>query len=212
MIRSFLSVALVFAATTSPANAEGNANPEPRPQPGQTRTAYQPLTGMERVDFYIEDTYANPGVFFRLAMPSLFNTIDNEPPEWGDGAGGFGRRAADRLGQQAVQGSVEHGLAALLKTEPRYIPCECSGFFKRFGYAALSGLWTYTNNGNKTVHLPSIAGGYAGGMATLAWYPDRFSWKDGLRTGTQQLAFSGVGNIFREFKPELMKLLPFTGK
>ncbi|MEP6705174.1 MAG: hypothetical protein ABJB34_10255 [Acidobacteriota bacterium] len=32
-----------------------------------------------------------------------------------------------------------------------------------------------------------------------AWYPNRYGWKDGVRSGTISLAFNAAYNLFREF-------------
>jgi hypothetical protein len=50
------------------------------------------------------------------------------------------------------------------------------------------------------VGIPNLAGTYTSGIiAREAWYPDRYDWKDGVRSGTISLGFSAAFNLFKEF-------------
>ena len=48
---------------------------------------------------------------------------------------------------------------------------------------------------------------YASSFAELTWYPERYSWKNGLRGGNQQFFFGGF-NVLREFWPEIRRIVP----
>jgi hypothetical protein len=158
----------------------------------------------------LRENYLSTGAFFRSAWPAAINQWSNEPPEWGQGMEGYGKRLASQFAARSLQGSIEHGVAAAIRTDPRYERCQCAGFLPRLGHAVASNFVTRTSSGGRTVNVPFMAGTYGSAMASLAWYPERYSWKDGFREGSQRLLISGSFNVFREFWPEMKRVLPFV--
>ena len=136
--------------------------------------------------------------------------LNDEPPEWGQGASGYGRRLASQAAMRTFGSTVEHGTAYLFGLDPRYERCACQGFFPRFGHALLSNFVTRTNSGGRGFNVPNIAGSYSGAFLSMTWHPERYSWKDGFREGSQRLIFSGSFNFFREFWPEIKRVVPFA--
>jgi hypothetical protein len=48
----------------------------------------------------------------------------------------------------------------------------------------------------------------AAGVIATAWYPDSYHpWGMGLALGASHLGFTTAGHIFREFEPDLRRLL-----
>ena len=48
--------------------------------------------------------------------------------------------------------------------------------------------------------MPRVVGAYASGVISReAWYPERYNWKDGLRSGNDTMLMGFVLNIAREF-------------
>ena len=48
--------------------------------------------------------------------------------------------------------------------------------------------------------VPRVVGAYTSGVISReAWYPERYNWKDGLRSGNDTLLMGFVLNIAREF-------------
>ena len=176
----------------------------------EIRAQHKPMTGDERWEFFLEDNFASPGAFFRSAWPALMEQWRDDPPDWEQGMKGYGKRAASEFASRTIQGGIEHGMAAALGHEVRYIPCPCSGFFKRFGYALASNFVTLDRQSNYAFHVSNVAGIYGGSMTRLGWYPERYSWKDGVREGSQSLLIGGSFNIFREYWRDVRKLVPFV--
>lgn len=170
------------------------------------------MTGQERWKLYLKQNYANPGAFFRSAWPATIAHLGDEPPEWEQGISGYGKRLGDQFASRSIAGSVNHGLAAAMKTDPRYERCACEGFFPRFGHAVLQNFVTRRTDGRRTFNAPNIAGRYAGEFAALSWQPDRFGWKDGFREGSQRVMIGGSFNLLREFWPEMRRVVTFGRK
>ncbi len=211
-MRAFLVIAVVAffslsaPAQTSPAVPSSSIT---RPQPGQTRVARE-WTAKDRWNYYLEENFASPGAFFRAAGPALGAQMSDTPPEWGQGMDAYGKRLADQFAVRTIEGTIRHGAAAALDIDPKYRPCDCTGFFPRFGYALLSNVITYKTGGSRTFNAPNAAAVYGSSFSALAWYPSRYSYKDAFREGSQSFVFAGSFNLFREFWPEIRRVVPFA--
>ncbi len=193
MCGRFLWLAAAFASLLIAA--------DPSPQ----RADYQPLTPEQRWETYWKG-FVSPGRLGGSAGRALGAQFADDPPEWGQGAEGYGKRFASSYGVFAVQESTEAAVAAALGQDPRYISCDCSGFWKRFGFAVSSTVMTYDNAGDRTFAWGRVGGRYAGSMAAITWFPDRYGWKDGMREGTQRFGFGAAANLVREFMPEIKRV------
>lgn len=182
-----------------PALAEQNVAPSQAP--------YESPTLEERWKWYVRDTYG-PGALFRTGFVAAMDQSDNDPPEWGQGMAGYGRRAASRYGRFALQETLELGGGMLLGEDPRYHPCRCTGFFRRSGHALLSTVVTRNREGNPTFAFARVGAVYGGSMlATHLWYPSRYTAAgDGFRLGNISLGVSGGVNLIREFWPDIKRV------
>lgn len=167
---------------------------------------YQPLTGEQRWQLFLKEDFTSPGAYFRALGPALGNHLSNKPTEWNQGLKGYGRRVASRYGTFLVQGAVRASAAALLKQDPRYIRSANKGKWSRVGHAILFNFVTLNNDGKKTLAIARLGGSYAGGIVSMAWHPERHTWKDGVRIGHQQLVFGNFSNLVQEFWPEIQSI------
>jgi hypothetical protein len=156
-------------------------------------------TQRERFDRYVSNTVGP----FRLVRTGVSAGIDqwrDTPEEWGQGLKGYGKRYASALGRNAIQQTVTYGLDEALNLDSGFQRSGREGFFPRFKHALLETVTSRTKSGKRVVSAPRLAGVYAGAIiATETWYPDRYSYKDGLRIGTGTL-ITGFGiNLVREF-------------
>jgi len=166
------------------------------------RSDWRPLTGEERWRIYWRTTYASPGTFFRAAGPALGDHLNDRPDVWPQGMDGYSRRFANRFARFALQDSLSHASSAALGYDVRYVRCECTGFFPRFGHALKWNFLTLDRNGRTVLNTPRIGSAFAAEFIGNAWMPE------GFRTNAE--AFRGVGiqlgvgalfNTIREFAP-----------
>jgi hypothetical protein len=135
------------------------------------------------------------------AVAAGIDQMENSPPEWDQGVGGYGKRFGSDLGIEMVSTSTRYGLSEVLKQDPLYYRCTCKGLFPRLSHAVISTFTARTGeDGHRVFSLPALVGPYAGSMtAVYAWYPDRYGAKDALRIGNYSLLEYMGANITLEF-------------
>ncbi len=160
---------------------------------------YEFPTHGERFERYVKDTVGP----FRLARTGVSAGLDqwrDTPEEWGQGMKGYGKRFASSLGRNAIQQTVTYGLDEALGQDSSFHRSNREGVFPRVKHAFLETITSRTRSGKRVLSAPRLAGVYTGAIvSTETWYPDRYSYKDGLRIGTGTL-ITGFGiNLVREF-------------
>jgi hypothetical protein len=126
---------------------------------------------------------------------------DNSPPEWKQGALGYGKRFGSDFAVEAVGTTTRYGLSEAFREDALYYRCDCKGVFPRLGHAVVSTLTARRGeDGHRVFSVPALVAPYAGSaVAVYAWYPSRFGAKDAFRMGNYtMLAYVGA-NISLEF-------------
>jgi len=156
-------------------------------------------TPQERFDRYVKST-VGPERLLRSAASAGISQWNDSPEEWGQGAKGYGKRFASSMGQNAIQQTVTYGLDSALKLDTGFRRSKREGFFPRLKDALAQNVTSRNRSGGRVISIPRFAGVYTGAIiAHETWYPDRYSTKDGLRSGTTTL-LTGFGiNVLREF-------------
>jgi hypothetical protein len=141
--------------------------------------------------------YPIAGAAFAAGLGQAHNT----PPEWKQGAEGFGKRIGSDFGIAAVSTTTRYGLAQAFKEDTLYYRCECKGLFPRLRHAVTSTLTARRgDDGHRVFSFPALIAPYAGAMtAVYAWYPGRYDGKDALRMGNYTMLGYVGGNIALEF-------------
>ncbi len=208
-MRSFMLLVLVtapLAAMPPPATSQSLASPgESSVTSGITGSSTLDLTYVRptektKVSNYAFDTFG-PYPIAVSAFAAGVNQWTNSPPEWGQGAQGFGKRLGSDFGIAAIGTTTRYGLAEAFREDTLYYRCECSGPFPRLRHAVIS---TFTGrrgaDGHRVFSISALAAPYAGSMiAVHLWYPDRFDAKDAFRMGNYSLLGYVGGNIALEF-------------
>jgi hypothetical protein len=149
-----------------------------------------------RVSNYLHDL-AGPSALLSVVGGGLLGELRQKHPSFDDGSNGLAQRLASRMGQQAVEVSVRHGLAAVMHRSTDYQPCDCHGFGPRVAHALLETFTDRRDDGSRALSVPRIAGTYAGNFASLAWERDR-SVGDAAVGGALSLGFNALFNVARE--------------
>ena len=199
-----LSLALAgLAAVPVPARAQALGDSEagiastPSAPQDQTYTRPSQTTMFHN---YMSDTFG-PYPLAGAAVVAGVNQAYNTPPEWKQGAEGYGKRFASNFGIASVSTATRYVLAEALKEDTLYYSCECKGLFPRLRHAVISTLMARRgDDGHRIFSFASLVAPYAGSMtAVYAWYPNRYNAKDAFRMGNYTMLGYVGGNIGLEF-------------
>lgn len=179
-------------AATTPAGATTTINRR-RQQP------YARPSKKERVSRYASDAFGVPALI-GATFGATFGQIGNEPPEWRKTAGGFGKRFASSYATNAIRNTVSFGISEAFKLDNRFERSGQKSFGKRLKHVFVSSYTTRTKSGKRILDFPQFIGTYSASViAYETWYPNRYDYKDGLRSGTISLGVRFGVNLLREF-------------
>lgn len=134
----------------------------------------------------------------RVAAGAGVQTLRNKPSKYGKGAAGFGKRLGAGLATNAVNKTVEHGIAAKLHEDLHYQRSNKHGVIPRLGYALKS---TVITRNTKTGKRTPAAGRVAGHAAAGAFTQGVLAAGSGASTAGIGLAADAGANVAREFIP-----------
>ena len=202
----FLVVALPLMAQT----------PEPSPTPTPPATSepakvvdsalrvqpaakYTPPDAKTRRKRFVK-SLIGPRTLGTTVVKAGIATWRNSPEEWGPTWEGFARRVASRVARNTIKQSTMYGLDEAFKIDSHFYRSKNRSVSARVRNALISPVTARDRNGKRVFGLPRIAATYGSGIiAYETWYPDRFSWKNGVRSGTISLGFNAAFNLFKEF-------------
>jgi hypothetical protein len=193
----FVTTLICFSVQAQqPASTSRDTDAQKSQDPYDT---YKFPTNRERFDRYVKDT-VGPFRLVRTAASAGIDQWRDKPEEWGQGMKGYGKRFASSLGRNAIQQTITYGLDEALDQDSDFHRSNRDGFFPRVKHAFLETITSRTKSGKRVLSAPRLAGVYGGAViASETWYPERYSYKDGLRTGTNTLITSFGINLVREF-------------
>jgi hypothetical protein len=161
--------------------------------------AYVRPSGHEKFRQYRFDAFG-PYAFAKAIAAGGFQQSSGAPPEWGTHWDSFGVRVASNFGIQVVTTSARYGMARLLHEDAAYYRRECTGFLHRVRHALVSiVIARHGEDGHTYFSISGLASPYIGTLTAMAWYPERYGYKDGLRMGNYNLAGQAAGNLAFEF-------------
>jgi len=132
------------------------------------------------------------------------NQARNYPHEWGQGAGGFAKRAASGFAQHAIKEGIEIPMAKALHQDLHYQRSHLQGTWPRLQYAVKSTfIVPRTNKPGKTVATSRIAANMGAGLVSRAWMPaSAASVGAGLASGGVGIGADVGVHVAREFWPQ----------
>jgi hypothetical protein len=179
------------------ASSGGGSEATTVPQPD---SSYLRPTAKTEFHNYLFDTLG-PYPIVGAAFAAGINQAESTPPEWKQGAEGYGKRFGSNFAIAGVSTTTRYTLAKAFREDTLYYRCECKGVFPRLRHAVIS---TFTarrgEDGHRVFSFAALVAPYAGTMtAVYAWYPGRYNASDGFRMGNYSLLGYAGGNIALEF-------------
>lgn len=180
-----------------------SAGPSARPvstNPVQPDLPYDRPTQGTKVHNYVFEA-VGPLPIGVAAVEAGIDQEDNSPPEWKQGAAGYGRRFGSDFGTNVVSTTARYALSEAFREDALYYRCDCRGIFPRLGHALISTLTARRDeDGRRIFSVPALLAPYAGSMtAVYGWYPSRYGVKDALRMGNYTMLGLAGANVGLEF-------------
>jgi hypothetical protein len=164
-----------------------------------------PMSAKEEIKLVLQDSF-DYSSFIYVGIVAGIGQAENSYPEFHQGAAGYARyywhSLADAVGENAF---TEFLVPYPTREDPRYYTLGRGGFAKRMVYSVSRLAITRNNyNGNNTVNLAEIVGaGASAGISTL-YYPSAYdTWTKTGQKWLLQLAVDGLGNVSKEFWPDI---------
>ena len=204
-----LSLALIFCGLSPGIVRAQQASPDPTTAP-VTDKSKRParFTMSDRIRFFRETTFSPFALLGPITGAALTQWTTGNPPEWGQGFPGYGRRLLSGYSRQVIANTIGFGVAFAADEDPRRRPTGENGIWKRGLYAARGAFVSHTASGGLMPAYSRIIGSYAAGFVSNAWYPAPYSnVHSALYRGSTALASDIVWQEFKEFWPDVRRKL-----
>jgi hypothetical protein len=163
----------------------------------------RPLTLGERFKIY-ESSFTRPESLIGPVLGAGVGQIRDTPPEWGQGAQGFGKRLASGYARSVIARTIAFGVAAADQEDSRFVPSRETGIWRRTRHAVLGTFVSRTRNGGTMPAISRFAGVYSAAFIANAWEPpSQATTSHALERGSTALLSSVGWHVFEEFWPDL---------
>ncbi len=164
-----------------------------------------PLTSGQKFKLAVQ--YLNPYTFLFVAAEAGVNQARNDPPEYGQGAEGYGKRYGAGFADGLTASIFITGMyPSLLRQDPRYYRLGDGGFSHRTGYAVSRILVTRQDSGRKAFNVSEVLGSFSSSALAVTYYPkSQRDFSDVAERAGIQFAFDAGFNVLKEFYPEIQR-------
>jgi hypothetical protein len=161
------------------------------------------LTLGERFKIY-ESSFTKPENLIGPILGAGVGQLRDTPPEWGQGAHGFGERLASGYARSVIARTIAFGVAAADQEDSRFVPSHEKGIWRRTRHAALGTFVSRTRNGNTMPAISRFVGAYGAAFIANTWEPpSQDTTSHALERGSTALLSSVGWHVFEEFWPDI---------
>jgi hypothetical protein len=195
-----LAALSVPAMAQALADSEDSSNAVAGVTPILPDLTYVRPTEKARLHNYFFDTFG-PYPIVLSGIAAGINQAEKTPPEWSQGAEGYGKRFGSDFAIAAVTTTTRYALSRAFREDALYYRCACTGVFPRLRHAVISSFTArHGQDGHSAFSFPAVVAPYAGTMtAVYGWYPARYGPKDAFRMGNYSLLGYIGSNLALEF-------------
>jgi hypothetical protein len=196
------------ANTPTDPTTDSDVPAAPNPQsPSNSVVIPTTLTFGERLRIY-EHSFVTPEALIGPALGAAVGQADNTPPEWGQGAAGYGTRLGSAYGRSVIARTIALGVATADREDSRFQPSNETGVWRRTKHAVVGTFVSRTESGSRMPAISRFVGVYSAAFIANAWEPPS---QDGStkawERGSTALASSVGWHVFEEFWPDIRNAL-----
>jgi len=163
-----------------------------------------PMSGKEEFKLVLSDSF-DYSSFVYVGITAGIAMEEKSYPAFHQGAAGYGRyywhAFADSVGENAF---TEFIIPYPTHEDPRYYTLGRGGFGKRFVYSVSRLAICRDNHANETINLSEMVGAGASAGVSNLYYPSAYtSWTKTGQKWLTQIGIDGLGNIAKEFWPDV---------
>lgn len=168
---------------------------------------YTPITAAQRAEWWAERSLGWESFAAGIVKGAARTWWRTSPEEWGGSWEGFAKRVGTRQVEAILSRGIEAGLGSLWGEDPRYFRAGPSDAPGRLRHAVVSAFVTYRSDGSRGPALARGIGIVSAKLVSQSWKPERPLWQEGPQSLGTGFAGRIVGNLFREFAPDLKRKL-----
>jgi hypothetical protein len=166
----------------------------------------RPLTAGGKFRLFVKDK-TDPFTIGWVAFEAGLAQVNNDFPEYGQGAAGYGKRFGAGLANETAAGFFGTFLfPSVLHQDPRYYRLGTGPFKKRLGHALIRPVLTHNDSGGRAFNWSGLLGSIATSSLSNAYYPDE---NRGVGATFSRVAmsvpFRMIDELVNEFGPDLEK-------
>ncbi|MBZ5573429.1 MAG: hypothetical protein LAO09_16300 [Acidobacteriia bacterium] len=165
-----------------------------------------PLTAGGKFRLFARGAF-DPFTFGLVGIQAGVSQAENQFPDYGQGAVGYGKRYGAAFGDQLSNSFFRYSFyATLLKEDPRYFRMGRGPVKHRFVYALKREFICHTDKGGRSFSWANALGALSSGALSNAYYPEQDRGV-GLTMGRAGLAllFGSAGGLVNEFWPDISR-------
>jgi len=167
-----------------------------------------PLTPAQKFHLFRKSAF-DPVEFGVVGMQAGISQAEDEFPEYGQGASGFGKRYGATLADEVSSSFfTDYFYPVLFKEDPRYFRLGEGSIKHRLGYALKQEVICHTDKGGRSFSWENAFGAITSGAVSNAYYPqsDRGF---GLTMSRSAISagYGSLGGVVDEFYPDINRWL-----
>jgi hypothetical protein len=172
-------------------------------------TTLPPLSGKGKFWLATKSSFDYSSVI-TVGIEAGWSQARNSEKEFGQGAAGFGRRYWHHYADATISNYFTQAiLPTMFGQDPRYYTLGHGNISHRTGYAVSRIFVTKSDAGNWTANFYSVPGNLLAASISNAYYPaSHRGWTDTYQRWAVQLGADAVGNVLKEFWPDIASKLP----
>lgn len=169
-----------------------------------SREKVPPLSSGAKFHLFFKSAF-DPFEFALAGFQSGIDQAEDEFPEYGQGAKGYGKRYAAAFGDEVSSGFwTDYFWPVMLREDPRYFRLGHGRFIHRLGYGLAQSVVCHTDKGTRTFNYSNFLGAFSAGALSNTYHPQSDRGV-GLtaRSASLSLVYGSLGQLLNEFWPDI---------